>query len=676
MPYLRIDLTEIIHNAISSTKEKVMHQARKIFLTAHFLMILGMVVALSAYLQAEDVQLSVDTAKAGPEISPYIYGQFIEHMGRCIHDGIWAEKLIDRKFLLEPGKKWEVISPEGADAKVMHDTAGAYAGEHCMAVWVKDAKNGRCGIQQGGIGLVRDKEYVGYAYLAHVAKAAPVEVRIAWGPGEADGKSTVLDKVAGSYDKYSFRFKAGATTDSARLSVTLSQPGYLWIGELSLMPADHVHGMRPDTLELIKKLHSPIIRWPGGNFVSGYDWKDGIGDRDRRPPRWERAWNDVEDNDFGIDEFMVFCREVNIEPLVVVNTGLGSVELAAEEVQYINGPATSRWGAERAKNGHEQPYAVKWWGIGNEMFGGWQLGNVDMGQYALRHNAFVKAMRKVDPKIQVVAVGAPGQWNDVLLADSAEHVDMLSGHFYAERKLRLPFSAEDAKKYEDQFENYSGCVLDGVRGIVTDMRKRIGKDPKIDRVRLCIDEWGIVREWESTSDEGGIGVFESYFCLGDAIAVARGLHEMLRSADLVQAAAWPQTVNVLGAIKTTRNFAAMDPAGHVLALYGTELGGTLVPLELPANTPLDAVAAIDKKRGVLTIGLINYSPKQAIALKLNLSGKTIASAQGWRIQGSALGDFNIPGKPESVTVAPLEAAWKPDQPLNLPAHSITVVQIK
>jgi alpha-N-arabinofuranosidase len=647
----------------------------KRFLTAIVIAIISAAAASAAFVQADEVQLTVDTTKAGPAISPYIYGQFIEHLGRCIHDGIWAEKLIDRKFHLEPGKKWQTVSPPEADVKVMHDTAGAYAGDHCMAVWVKDSKGGRCGIQQGDIGLVRGKEYVGYVILAHVGKPTPVEVRIAWGPGETAGKSIVLDRVGNTYEKFSFRFTAGATTESARLTVTLSQPGYLWIGGLSLMPADNVKGMRSDTLALIKKLNAPIMRWPGGNFVSGYDWRDGGGDRDRRPPRWERAWNDVEDNDFGIDEFMTFCRETNIEPLVVVNTGLGSVDLAADEVEYINGLPDSRFGAERAKNGHPQPYGVKWWGIGNEMYGDWQLGNVAAEQYALRHNAFVRAMRKIDPTIAVVGVGAPGRWNDVFLANSAEHVDLLSGHFYAERKLRLPFTPEDAKKYEEQFEGYSACVLNGVRPIVDDLRQRMGKDPKIDRVRLCIDEWGIVREWNPAPDADGVGAFEHYYCLGDAIAVARGLHELLRSADLVQAAAWPQTVNVIGAIKTTRNYAAMDPVGHVLALYGTELGGTLVPLKTPENAPIDAVAAIDKKRGVLTIGLINYSTRQPIAMKLDLSDKAVKSTKGWRIQGKALGDFNIPGQPEAVTVAPLDAAWMPSQPLNLPAHSITVIQI-
>ncbi|MGO8749160.1 MAG: alpha-L-arabinofuranosidase C-terminal domain-containing protein [Thermoguttaceae bacterium] len=652
-----------------------MHRSRTILSNAAVMALLIVISVSAAGLRAADVELAIATEKPGPAISPYLYGQFIEHLGRCIHDGIWAEKLIDRKFLLEPAKKWQTVSPKGADMKVAHDTAGAYAGDHCMAVWVKDSGHGRCGIQQGGIGLLRGKEYVGYAILAHAGPATPVEVRIAWGAGKEDGKSIVLDQVGNTYGKYAFRFTAGTTTDSASLSLTLSQPGYLWIGVLSLMPADHVHGMRRDTLDLIKKLHAPIMRWPGGNFVSGYNWKDGIGDRDRRPPRWDRAWNDVEDNDFGIDEFMVFCRDVNIEPLVVVNTGLGSVELAAEEVEYINGAPATRWGTERAKNGRAQPYGVKWWGIGNEMFGQWQLGNVSVQQYAMRHNAFVGAMRKIDPGIRAVAVGAAGKWNDAFLAASADYVDLLSGHFYAERKFSLPFSAADAQKYEDRFTDYSACVLNGVRDIVTDMRKRIGKDAKIDRIRLCIDEWGIVRDWNPRPDACGVGSFECYYCLGDAIAVARGLHELLRSADLVQAAAWPQTVNVIGAIKTTRNHAVMDAVGHVLALYGAELGGTLVPLEVPTNVPLDAVAAVDKKRGILTVGLVNYSPREAVSLRLRLSQKAGASVTVWRIGGAALGDINIPGKPEMVTPVRLEGAWSPDQPLVLPAHSITVVKL-
>ncbi len=404
----------------------------------------------SIAVSAADAQLSVDLARPGPAISPYIYSQFIEHLGRCVHDGIWAEKLRDRKFLLDLTNKspWEIVRPAGAVFDALPDTAGAYCGDRCLALWLRDARGAACGLRQNHLGVIAGKEYAGYAILAHVgASNPPVEIRLAWGDRPDQGQSIILGDVGRAYRKIPFRFRAGATTESALLSVLLSQPAYLWVANLSLMPADNVRGMRADTLALIQKLKAPLYRWPGGNFVSGYNWKDGIGDRDRRPPRWERAWNDVEDNDFGADEFMAFCTEVGAEPYVAVNTGLGSVEEAADEVEYFTGLAQTQWGAERARNGHFKPYSVTWWGVGNEMFGDWQLGNVSVERYALRHNAFVAAMKGRNPHIKIIAVGAPGRWNDVMLPHCAASMDLLSGHHYTERKLRVPFSAEDARTY-------------------------------------------------------------------------------------------------------------------------------------------------------------------------------------------------------------------------------------
>ena len=635
---------------------------------------MAMILLCAAGIPVGAGEVTVDPGKPAATVSPYLYGQFIEHLGRCIRDGIWAEKLRDRKFLLEPGKAWEVVKPEGAAFDALHDPAGAYAGDHCMALWVRDAKGGKCGIRQGGIGLVAGKEYVGYAILASVGQPAPVEIRLAW--GDDAGQSVTLGEVGRDYRKFPFRFKAGATTDAATLSVTLSSPGYLWIACLSLMPADSVKGMRADTLALIKKLDSPIIRWPGGNFVSGYNWKDAIGDRDRRPPRWERAWNDVEDNDFGLDEFMAFCAEVKTEPYIAVNTGLGSVADAADEVEYANGPATSHWGAERARNGHPEPYGVAWWGIGNEMYGGWQLGHVAVERYAIRHNAFVEAMRARDSRIKVIAVGLPGGWNDAVLPACAAHMDLLSMHHYTQRNFMLPFSPEDAAKFEQDFAAYSGHVAGGIRGLVADMRKRLGKgDAATDRVRLAVDEWGIVREWNPKPDGPGVGAFEHYYCLGDAIAVARALHELARSADVVAMANWAQTVNVIGAIKTSRTHAALDPAGHVLALYRAHLVGDLVPLAVTGSPTVDGVATLDKKRGTLSIALVNFSPKDEATVMIRLQNGQ-APATAWRIDGPALGATNVPGQPEAVTTAKLAEPLPLDRPVVLPAHSITVLDVK
>jgi alpha-N-arabinofuranosidase len=435
--------------------------------------------------------------------------------------------------------------------------------------------------------------------------------------------------------------------------------------------------MRADTLELVRKLAPPITRWPGGNFVSGYCWRDGLGDRDRRPPRWERAWQAVEDNDFGLDEFLAFCAEAGTEPYIAVNTGLGSVADAADEVEYANGSPQTRWGAERAKNGHPEPYNVAWWGIGNEMYGGWQLGNVPVERYALRHKAFVEAMRAKDARIKVIAVGAPGGWNDLILSACARHMDLLSGHHYTERKLRVPFSPEDARKYEEGFLAYSGHVAAGVRGLVADLRKRQGKgQPDVDRIRLAVDEWGIVRDWNPTPDASGVGAFEHYYCLGDALAVARALHELLRSADVVAMANWAQTVNVIGAIKTSRTHAALDPAGHVLALYRAHLKGDLVPLVAPGLFAVDAVAAWDKKAGLLAIGLVNFSPTQEVAVALKLAdGAKLSAAAAWRITGPSLGATNLPGQPEAVTTTRLAEPVPLDAPVVLPARSVTVLEL-
>ncbi len=621
--------------------------------------------------------LSLDLSRPGPAISPYIYGQFIEHLGRCIHDGVWAEKLWDRKFLLALDKSpWQTIGPAGAAGEVYLDAAGAYAGEHCLALWRHGEGLGECGVMQSDIGLVAGKEYVGYAVVSVVSGEPAVEARLSWGEGTTERQTVALSGLGLEDRRILFRFKARGTTESGSFSIRLVKPGLVWIGCVSLMPADNVNGMRADVLALIQQLNSPITRWPGGNFVSGYNWKDGIGERDRRPPRWERAWNAVEDNDFGFDEFMRFCTEVRTEPYIAVNTGLGSVRDAADEVEYATGSSHSRWGAERARNGHAKPYRATWWGIGNEMFGDWQLGNVPVERYALRHNSFVAAMKAKKHDIKIIAVGAPGRWNDTLLPISAAQMDLLSGHHYTERKFKVPFTPEDAAKYEAAFPAYSGSVMEGVRRLVADYRQRLGSsNPELNRVRLAIDEWGIVRDWNPAPDGPGIGPFEHYYPLGDALASARALHELIRSADLVSMANWAQTVNVIGAIKTSRNYAGLGSVGHLLALYRAQVGGSLASVKLNPEVPVDAVAAVDPKTGRLSLGLVNYSPAEEVVLSVKATGSapSHAAAQAWRIDGPSLGAINVPGKPETVTTQQLPTV-DIGEPIRLPTHSITVLK--
>lgn len=644
---------------------------------ALFLLVVATGVALPSLAGAQDqprqVTVTVDPAKPGPTISPYIYGQFIEHLGRCIRQGIWAEMLRDRKFLQEPGKSWKVQKAEGADFEVYLDPAAAYAGEHGMALRLKGTASGPCGVQQTGLGVVAGKEYAGYAVLAWQGSKAPVSVTLRWGDGPGDAQTVQLEP-GPVYRKLPFRFKAARTSDDATLSIVLTSPGCLWIGCVSLMPADNIRGMRADTLELVKQIAPPITRWPGGNFVSGYNWRDGIGDRDRRPPRWERAWNDIEDNDFGLDEFLDFCREVKTEPYICVNAGLGSARDAADEVEYANGSARTPMGALRAANGHPRPYGVVWWGVGNEMYGDWQLGHIPVERYAERHNAFVAAMRERDPSIKIVAVGAPGSWNDTLLARCAGHMDLLSGHHYSQRGLRMPLSEQDMAKYAQQWPGYSASVAAGIRTIVQDFRNRMDKrDRPLGQLRLAVDEWGIVRDWNPAPDGPGIGSFEHYYCLGDAIAAARGLHEILRNADVIGMANWAQLVNVIATIKTSRTEASMDPVGYVLAVYGGNLRGTFIPIEAPKDVPLDVVAARDTATNELAVAIVNYSLTEDLNVELAIPGGVERSSLVWRIQGRSYADTNVPGQPEKVTLRPSRGVMLPGE-LEVPRHSIVVVR--
>jgi len=289
--------------------------------------------------RTEPARVAVEAGKTGEPISKYIYGQFIEHLGRCIYGGIWAEMLEDRKFYYDVGAKdspWKTVG-----GPVAMEKTDPFVGSHTPRVTAPG------GIAQGDLALRKGHKYVGRVWLAGEAGAAPVTVSLVWGDGPEDRQTVTVEKLTAEYARTPLTFVAGADTDKGRLEIVGGGKGKVLVGPASLMPADNVSGLRADTLALLKELNAPLYRWPGGNFVSGYDRKDGIGDPDRRPPRKNPAWKGVEPNDMGLDEFITFCRQVGAEPYITVNTGLGDVAGAADEVQYANGAADTPMGRLR-----------------------------------------------------------------------------------------------------------------------------------------------------------------------------------------------------------------------------------------------------------------------------------------------------------------------------------------
>ncbi len=597
-----------------------------------------------------DVGIHIDASQTGAPISKYIYGQFIEHLGRCIYGGIWAEMLEDRKFFYSVGSEpspWEIIGSTGGVTMQKKD---AFVGEHTPVV------HAAAGIRQRELGLVLQKRYEGYIWVKPgTADGTNVEVSLTWGDTTGQRESMYFTVNAGQYIRCPLSFKPGVSTDEGMLEVRVSR-GSALIGTISLMPADNVHGMRADTLKLLRQLNAPVYRWPGGNFVSGYNWRNGVGPRDKRPPRKNPAWQGIEYNDFGLDEFVTFCREVGAEPMIAVNSGFGDDYSAAQEVEYANGSAETPMGRWRAENGHVEPYAVQWWCVGNEMYGAWQLGHMALNQYVLKHNLFAQAMWAVDPSIKLIGVGAVGNWSEGMLTQCADHMNLISEHFYCQERDSVPAHAS--------------LIPDAVRRIVDahrDYRERLNSLKDKD-IRIAIDEWNY---WYGPHVFGELGT--RYF-MKDALGIAAGLHEMTRQSDLVFMANYAQTVNVIGAIKTTKTAAAFETTGLVLRLYRNHFG--TVPVAVTSNTyPLDVAAAWSADRTALTIGVVNPT-EQAWALPLRIEGADLeGSGQVWVIANSDPMAYNHPGKVPSVMIdaQPLTGV---SNALTVPGYSVSLYELR
>ena len=276
------------------------------------------------------IEATVHLNQEGYPIHPYVYGMFTELLGNMFENGIWAEMLSDRKFFY-PVDNSETLTPRnskrhqlrwrpiGPESSVTMDTKDSYVGKQSPVVSVGSGRNG---IRQAGLWLEKGRGYTGRVVLK-ADGAVNVSVSLVWGSGQNDRQTVVFEGIGKDYKKYYFDFTAGADVQDAALEITGQGNGSFEIGAVSLMPADNMEGFRADLVEILREIGSPIYRWPGGNFLSGYEWRDGIGDPDQRPPRYDYAWNTVESNDMGTDEYMTWCRLLGSEPYLVVNTGFG-----------------------------------------------------------------------------------------------------------------------------------------------------------------------------------------------------------------------------------------------------------------------------------------------------------------------------------------------------------------
>jgi len=677
-----------------------------------FLLIV-LLVSISSFAQTKPIQATIDASRTSAPISKYIYGQFLEHIGGIVNNNIWAEMLEDRKFYFPinshpptepPGPGWRRTAlrhwmPIGADEFVTMDTDRPYVGEHTPLVKLSSSEEH--GIQQAGLAVRKGKSYAGHVVLAG-APGTTVKASLIWGNTSNDRQTVVISKVGSEYRKFPLTFQAQGDSDDARLEIVGTGAGSFHVGAVSLMPADNVQGFRAEVVAALKQLHSGVYRWPGGNFVSGHEWRDAIGDPDKRPPIMDPVWHAVQSNDVGTDEFMTLCRLLDVEPYVTVNGGFGDAWSAAQLVEYANGAVTTPMGKLRAANGYPQPYNIKFWGVGNEPWGEWQLGFMPVAQWELKHNMFAQAMRRVDPTIKLIAAGAmpdamagskqakrlngqivpdylsPGDWSGNLLAHCLDNMDMISEHYYSTSGKRTDLQTGEKVDIGPQ------SLIEWERAPATQVRakyehyqeylKRI-PELKAKPVPISLDEWAY------------IGAPPNSYKVVPAYAWA--FHEMFRHSDLYQLGAFTFATAM---ISEDRTDAVLSPTGLLFKMYREHFG--TVPVEVSGDSPqpkpiypaggdqpainpgsdtypLDVSAALSDDRKTLTFAVLNPSDSEQ-QLNISINGAKLSN-QGrlWRMAPSSVDATITVGKKAEVEAEEKEVTSTPDT-VSVPPFSVNI----
>ena len=431
---------------------------------------------------------------------------------------------------------------------------------------------------------------------------------------------------------------------SYRFAVAAAKPGQFVIARAMLRPADHVNGADPDVIRLLKESRLPILRWPGGNFVSGYHWQDGIGPAERRPTKPNYAWGDLETNQFGTDEFIAFCLAVGCEPMICVNAGDGTPQEAAQWIQYCNGPADTPMGALRAANGHPEPYGVKYWEIGNELWGRWQYHWTTAEGYVDRFSRFAPAMRQADPGIRLLACGAPvfwgKTWNDTLIAGAAS-LQVTTDHPLIGGDV--PAQTDPMDVYRD-FMAVPDVLAEKWAGLEEDMKKAGIKDP-----RLAVTELQMFAHVGRLSDPNAPmrltgDTLVSPATLAEALYDVLIYHRAMRLAPFVEMVTHSATVNHGGGLRKSRERVYANPCHYAQSLFAdlaqsTPVGITLdspkeqAPLVLPdlrnvtssyTYATVDALAAVAAD-GRLWISLVHRGTRDTVSLEVSVHDFPTAS---------------------------------------------------
>jgi alpha-N-arabinofuranosidase len=444
-------------------------------------------------------------------------------------------------------------------------------------------------------------------------------------------------------------------------------------------PLSDANGFRKDVLEAVRGLNVSILRWPGGNFCSGYNWKDGVGPRDQRPARPELAWNDVESNRFGTDEFLRYAESIGTEPYICVNLGLGTIDDARHWVEYTNGTQQTYWAEQRRKNGREAPWNVKYWALGNEIDGPWQLGHKNAEDYSKFALEAAKAMRAVDPSIKLVASGSSNYgadwvgWNRTVLQRLRNQIDYIAIHTYINNR-------------DNDLERYLGGWTQTIERYIQTTAAQIAEvrtGPNPRPIYVAYDEWNV---WYRTGNREKL---EEIYNFEDALAMGMFFNTFFRHADTVKMANLAQMVNVIAPIMTNESGLFLQPIYFPIAEYGRQRGNTSLDVWVSSPTYriqgrgpelgyLDVSATRDPATGELFVNVLNRSADRALTAAIETLGRPAGQVGVWQMHHDDLKATHTFGNDEVVRPATRTEPVSVENGAfryTFPAHSLTILRI-
>lgn len=589
-------------------------------------------------------QTSIDVwphDRAGKAVSRRLFGKFAEHLGQNVYNGMWAQVLRNtgfeplesfnmgrhaanpEVFLERLAKFWDMPglaeapalgvaplwSPYG-EGEVSYALDGsAFGSGHCQQIAVRSAA-GAAGIEQPVFLPLHRQDTFDFCFYARGANGLRISV---WTQEREIARADV--EVAGDeWASHALTLKVDRTAlargTPLRFRIKAVRAGTVWLDQAFLFPVDHMTGFDPDVVRMLRESKLPLLRYPGGNFVSGYHWKDGIGPVHERPALPNPAWRGIEPNHVGTDEFMAFCQMVGCEALICVNAGDGTAEEAAQWVQYCNGSPDTEYGALRVRNGHAEPYNVKWWEIGNELWGDWQIGHCTAEEYADRYAAFSQAMLGADPDIKLIACGNNEAWHAPLIEKRSSMLRCCSIHRLI--GWNIPKDAPADQVYRELVA-YPVALKRDLARLATQMRDG-GVEPKI-----AITELMEVRGTDA---------------LGEALFLAGVIHTCIREGQLVELITHTALVNHGGGLRKEREIVYANPVHYASVLYGTQSG--IWPVRIGVRSPvydtagrflprveetplLDAVALLDESGNEVTLLVVNRG-LQTLTASVSLHG--------------------------------------------------------